>query len=124
MFVVNEDNSIYVTRGDILLFSVKASNNGTPYTFKVGDVVRMCVVEKKAYEKVVLQKDFPITTETDTVEIYLEEADTKIGKTISKATDYWYEIVLNPETEPQTIVGPNNSKSKIPKYTTYHVSIA
>ena len=113
MFVVNEDNSIYVTRGDILLFSVKASNNGTPYTFKVGDVVRMCVVEKKAYEKVVLQKDFPITTETDTVEIYLEEADTKIGKTISKATDYWYEIVLNPETEPQTIVGYDDDGAKI-----------
>lgn len=113
MFVINEDNSIYVTRGDILLFSVKASNNGTPYTFKVGDVVRLCVVEKKAYEKVVLQKDFPITTESTTVEIFLEEADTKIGETISKAKDYWYEIVLNPETNPQTIVGYDDDGAKI-----------
>jgi hypothetical protein len=113
MFVINEDNSIYVTRGDILLFSVKASNDGNPYTFKVGDVVRVCVVEKKAYENVVLQKDFPITTETDTVEIFLEEEDTKIGETISKPKDYWYEIVLNPETEPQTIVGYDEDGAKV-----------
>jgi predicted deacylase len=113
MFVINEDNSIYVTRGDVLLFSVKASNDGNPYTFKVGDVVRVCVVEKKAYENVVLQKDFPITTETDTVQIVLDEQDTKIGETISKPKDYWYEIVLNPETEPQTIVGYDDDGAKI-----------
>lgn len=113
MFVVNEDNSIYVTRGDILLFYVKANNNGTPYTFKVGDVVRMCVVEKKAYENVVLEKDFIVTTETDKVEIFLTEADTKIGEVISKAKDYWYEIVLNPDTSPQTIVGYDDDGAKI-----------
>ena len=113
MFVINEDNSIYVTRGDILLFSVQANNDGTPYTFQVGDVVRLCVVEKKAYENVVLQKDFPITTETDTVEICLSEADTKIGETISKAKDYWYEVVLNPDTNPQTIIGYDDDGAKI-----------
>lgn len=113
MFVINEDNSIYVTRGDILLFSVKASNDGQPYTFKVGDVVRLSVVEKKSYDNVVLQKDFPITTETTTVEIFLEEADTKIGETISKAKDYWYEIVLNPDTNPQTIVGYDEDGAKV-----------
>jgi hypothetical protein len=114
MFAVNtEDNSIYVTRGDILFFSVQANDNGTAHIFQPGDIVRMNVTEKKACENVVLQKDFPIATATDTVEIILTEKDTKIGETISKAKDYWYEVVLNPETNPQTIIGYDDDGPKI-----------
>lgn len=114
MFVVNsEDNSIYVTRGDAGSISVSAKVDGANYVFRAGDVVRFKVVQKKACENVVLQKDFPITVDTEIVDIYLSEKDTKIGDVISKPVDYWYEVELNPFTNPQTIIGYDDDGAKI-----------
>ena len=112
MFTLNEDLSIYATRGDIVFFSVSAEDDGKPYVFQAGDVLRIKVYGKKDAEAVVLQKDFPVTAATESVEIFLTEDDTKIGEVISKPKDYWYEIVLNPETNPQTIVGYDDNYSK------------
>ena len=53
-------------------------------------------------------------TETITnVEIVLSKEDTKIGSLISTPFDYWYEIELNPETEPQTVIGYDDDGEKI-----------
>jgi hypothetical protein len=104
MYQVNEDNSIYVTRGDIVILSVSAEKNGEPYTFQAGEVLRIKVYGKKDAESVVLQKDFPVMEATQAVEIFLSKEDTKIGEVISKPRDYWYEVELNPETYPQTII--------------------
>lgn len=106
MLVVNEDFSIYVTRGDSIQLSVSAVRNGTAqYEFEPGDVVRIKVFEKKSCDNVVLQKDFGVEERCQEVNIYLESKDTKFGDVISKPTDYWYEIELNPNTNPQTIIG-------------------
>lgn len=105
MFQVNEDLSIYATRGDIVFFSVMATDGDFTYEFQPGDIVRMAIYGKKNAENCVMQKDFPVVTATDSVFIFLEETDTKIGSSISKPTDYWYEIVLNPDIAPQTIIG-------------------
>lgn len=110
MFVVNEDNSIFCTRGDIGIFGVTFSNKAkdgteTPYTFKIGDEVQINVYGKKNCENVVLTKTIVVTEDTEKAVFELTEADTKIEGVISKPKDYWYEIVLNPETAPQTIVG-------------------
>lgn len=114
MFQINEDNSIYVTRGDILFFEVDAKDeDGKVYNFAAGDVLRFKVFGKKNTENVVLQKDFPIITATDSVEIYLDENDTKIGEIINKPTVYWYEIELNPLTDPQTIIGYNEDGAAV-----------
>lgn len=107
MFTINEDNSIYATRGDIVFFSVTAEDGGKPYKFQPGDVLRMKVYGKKDAEAVVLQKDFPVTEVCEEVELFLTEEDTKIGEVISKPKDYWYEVELNPFDNPQTIVGYN-----------------
>lgn len=64
-------------------------------------------------ENVVLQKDFPVATATEAVAIYLTEQDTKIGDVISKPTDYWYEIELNPYTNPQTIIGYDEDGARV-----------
>lgn len=112
MFVINEDNSIYVTRGDAINFTIGADDNGKPYSFQVGDVVRIKVYEKKNCENVVLQKDFAVTEITQKVDIYLSEADTKIGETISKPKVYWYEIELNPFDNPWTIIGYDEDGAK------------
>lgn len=113
MFIINDDMSIYVTRGDALYFTLGAEENGVPYIFQAGDVVRVKVFEKKNCDNVVMQKDFPIMEATETVNIMLTTEDTKIGDVISKPVDYWYEVELNPFTNPQTIVGYDDDGAKI-----------
>ncbi len=108
MFVLNEDNSIYITRGDIAFFEVTANDDiGNPYTFKSGDTVRIKVFEKKKCENVVLEKDFLIEEDCNEAQIILTKDDTTFGSIISKPRDYWYEIELNPDDNPQTIIGYN-----------------
>lgn len=106
MHIANKDDgSIYVTRGDVAYIRITCENKGKPYTFQAGEVLRFNVCEKKNCDKVVLQKDFPVTATTQGVDIILDSEDTKIGGVISKPTDYWYEVVLNPFDNPQTIIG-------------------
>lgn len=100
--------TINVTRGDSCSFIAPID-----YAFKNGDVLRLKVFRKKACEDVVLQKDFAITETTNTVTLELTEKDTRIGEIISKPVDYWYEIELNPESNPQTIVGYDDDGAKI-----------
>lgn len=113
MFTINDDLSIYATRGDTVFFTVTANGNGTPYTFQAGDVLRIKIYEKKNAEEVVLEKSFPVTAATTDFTILLTEEDTKIGGVISKARDYWYEIELNPFTNPQTIIGYDEDGPKV-----------
>lgn len=106
MYIINtDDSSIYVTRGDIVMLTVTAMNGDAAYVFQPGEVLRFKIFGKKDCENVVMQKDFPVTAAAEFVEITLGEEDTKFGPVISKPTDYWYEIELNPFTNPQTIVG-------------------
>lgn len=113
MYKLNDDQSIYVTRGDIVFLSVSATNNGEAYTFQPGDVLRFKVVGKKDCEAVALQKDFPVTAHCQVVELFLDERDTKIGDVISKPVDYWYEVELNPFDNPQTIIGYDEDGPKV-----------
>lgn len=113
MFTLNDDLSIYATRGDIVFFSVSAQEDGQPYKFQAGDVLRIKVYGKKDAEVVVLQKDFPVYDVTENVEIFLSEEDTKIGEVISKPKDYWYEVELNPGDNPQTIIGYDEDGAKV-----------
>ena len=75
MFTLNDDLSIYATRGDTVFFSVSAEEDGKSYKFQAGDVVRIKVFGKKDCEAVVLQKDFPVTEVCENVEIFLTEED-------------------------------------------------
>ena len=115
MYQINDDLSIYVTRGDTVYLQITAANEetGENHRFQAGDVVRFKVYGRKDAEAVALQKDFPITEDTDTVNIVLDEQDTKIGEVISKPRDYWYEVELNPFTNPQTIIGYDEDGAKV-----------
>lgn len=113
MFAINKDMSIHVTRGDTVAFAVAAAMDGESYVFKEGDIVRIKVFERKNCDAVVLQKDFAVSEETTTVPILLAKEDTKFGDTISKPTEYWYEVELNPFTDPQTIIGYDEDGAKI-----------
>ena len=113
MFVINEDLSIDITRGDAVAFSVGAKTGEESYKFQPGDVVRFTVFGKKDCTNVVLQKDITVTEETESVGILLSGEDTKIGEVVSKPTDYWYEVELNPDTYPQTIIGYDQNGAKV-----------
>ena len=116
MFLAEEDLTLHITRGDageIVVRAIDETNGSeTPYIFKAGEVLRLTVCEKKNCRNVVLQKDFPVWKDAETVTLALEESDTKIGDTISKPVDYWYEVELNPFTEPQTIIGYDEDGAK------------
>ena len=113
MFVIDSDLTIHITRGDTAAVSVTAIAGETDYEFKSGDVVRFKVFEKKKCADVVLQKDIHAIEGTHSVEISLKSEDTKFGGYISKPTDYWYEVELNPETNPQTIIGYDENGAKV-----------
>jgi hypothetical protein len=113
MLKINDDLSIYLTRGDSISFSLIAEVDGVAYIFRPGDVVRFTVYGKKAAENVVLQKDFPVEAEQERVIVSLADEDTKIGEVISKPTDYWYEIELIADAGTQTIVGYDEDGPKV-----------
>jgi hypothetical protein len=113
MFVIDDDLTIHITRGDAAVFKVGAKADNATYIFKSGDVVRFKVFAKKNCEDVVLQKDVEATDDETEVEIALNDEDTTIGEVISKPTDYWYEVELNPDTCPQTLIGYDDDGAKV-----------
>ena len=57
--------------------------------------------------------DVKVMEESQKVDLFLDKEDTSIGELIHKPKDYWYEIELNPDTEPQTLVGYDDEGAKI-----------
>ena len=114
MFIINPDKSVHITRGDVGIIDVSATlSEGGNYLFKVGDVVRFKVFEKNHCERVIFEKDVIVDVEAEVISVQLLSADTRIGEVINKPKDYWYEVELNPETHPQTIVGYDISGPKV-----------
>ena len=114
MFFIDNDKTIHLTRGDVASIVASAKmQNGDVYTFEEGDVVRFTVFEKKNPSAVLISKDVAATPGGQDVTISLQQEETKIGELISKPTDYWYEVVLNPDTRPQTIIGYDDNGAKI-----------
>lgn len=109
MFVVHNDMTIYATRGDVVYFPVEKKVGDSKYLFQPGDIVRIRVCEKKNYSKVFLLKDFEVEEAATSVNIFLDKWAMKFGPIINKPTDYWYEVELNPDTYPDTIIGHNEN---------------
>ena len=109
MFVVHSDMTIYATRGDVVYFPVEKKVGDAKYLFQAGDIVRIKICEKKNYSKVFLLKDFVVEESTTSVSIFLSKWEMKFGPIIHKATDYWYEVELNPDTYPDTFIGHNEN---------------
>lgn len=114
MFSVDNDMTILLTRGDTAVIPVTAVvDEESNYVFQLGDVLRFKVFEKKNCDNVVLEVNFPVEEETELVNLVLTEQHTTIGGIINKPVDYWYEVELNPYTNPQTIVGYDDDGPKI-----------
>jgi pyridoxine 5'-phosphate synthase PdxJ len=108
-----EDETIHITRGDIATISIAAKNGNKKYTFSQGDLLRFKVTEKNKCDSVKIVKDVLVAEETTEVDISLTQEDTKIGDIINRPTEYWYEVELNPDTNPQTIIGYDEEGAKI-----------
>ena len=103
------DTTIHLTRGDVAALDIKAKQeDGTYYTFKVNDIVRFKIMKKGDCNTIYLTKDVTVGEEAESVVIPLTSENTKIGDLINKPTKYWYEVELNPDTNPQTIIGYDN----------------
>ena len=113
MFIINDDKSIYITRGDWALISLTAVLDDDPYVFQANDIVRFKVFEKKGCDCVVLQTDVIVDESCEEVYIELTREETKIGEIIHKPKDYWYEVELNPDTHPKTILGYDEDGAKL-----------
>lgn len=114
MLRITDNTTINITRGDIASFKINAKNqDGTQYTFIPGDVIRLSVFEKKNVDNVVIQKDVLVEQESTNVMLNLTKEDTKVDGLINKPITYWYEICLNPETNPQTIIGYDDDGAKL-----------
>ena len=114
MFKIDSNKTIHITRGDVGIVEFSILNEDeTPYHFEAGDVVRFGVLAKKDMTNLIFQKDVQTEEDSTSVDIPLTEEETKIGDIINKPMDYWYEIQLNPETDPQTIIGYDEEGPKI-----------
>lgn len=114
MFIINKDNSIYVTRGDAMAFGVEMrGEDGERQNFLAGDVVRLKVYAKKNTSHIVLQKEVIVAEESESVLLYLSSEETKFDNEISKPKVYWYDVELNPDGDTQTIIGFDEDGAKL-----------
>ena len=109
-----DKKSIHITRGDVGIMNVTAKNqDGTDYTFQANDVIRFGVFQKGNMNNLIKQIDTSVSEPTTSVAVDLTSADTTIGDIINKPVNYWYEIQLNPDTNPQTIIGYDEEGAKL-----------
>jgi len=115
MFRINQNTKqINITRGDVGNIKVTSTyEDGTPYTFHTNDVVRLGIFTNGNYNNIILEKDIDVLTESTYVTIPLTAEDTTIGDIINTPVAYWYEIQLNPDDDPHTIVGHDEAGPKI-----------
>ena len=112
-YIDKKTKQIELTRGDVCVIEITAiDKNNNRYTFKKDDVLRLNVYTKKDMSDLRMTKEVVVKEDSPKVDMSLSSEDTRIGDTTSKSVTYWYEIVLNPETSPQTIVGYDKEGSK------------
>lgn len=116
MFIIDEDGTtLKVTRGQSGTITFGAlTPEGEPYTFQVGDVLRLNVTKVNKENSVVMSVDTIIQEETTEATISITSFDSKIGTVINKPTDYWYDIELNPDSAiAQMLLGYDDEGPKI-----------
>lgn len=108
MIKIDANGNMEVTRGNYLPLTIRTTNkvDGSPYIFKVGDIIKFSITEKNKCDSVVFQKRVTVSEESESIDVIITADEMKIGELQSKPVDYWYEVELNPDTpEAQTIIG-------------------
>lgn len=106
MIIKDSKGNLEVTRGNYLPLTITTEIDGSPYVFKVGDVVRFSITEENNCERVLLRKEVTISEESESATIIIPSQEMRFGRVISEPVTYWYEVELNPDKpEAQTIIG-------------------
>lgn len=106
----SETKEIKFTRGDYGIIAVSTvDKDGVKYTFQDGDKIEFKIMEKNDVEKILFQKTFFANAGEDYIDVTFESEDTRFTDYIDKPKAFWYEITLNPDTQPQTIIGYEDS---------------
>ena len=102
--------TIYINRGNKLLFNYQIINGDEPYEFVENDKIRFSIYNKKGLnQEALVQKEFDTVVGEDNVDIELTSEEMKIGEMANKEKEYWYEITLNEET----VLGYDEEGAKI-----------
>jgi exopolysaccharide biosynthesis protein len=106
MFKIDTDKTIHISRGDGFSIILKIKNDET---FKVDDVLRFRVFNRKGY------KETPLLEVEKIVQEEGKEQTINVGPVlfsgdINKPTTYWYEISLN---ETNTLIGYDEDGAKL-----------
>lgn len=64
-------------RGDTLKLEITASLNNEPYSFRVGDTVKVGIKAKKSKPKCALYKEVKVTEEKDTIVVVFSHDEMK-----------------------------------------------
>lgn len=105
-----DNNHIYVTRGDNLVLDLKIPEGEGFHVFKPTDIIKFGIYEEKGFDRpAILLKEFEAVEESDTFRISISSLDMKIGELINTRKKFWYEIQLNNN---QTLVGYNLEKDE------------
>lgn len=115
MFKIDSQKRIHLTRGDVACIKVQAlqEDEKTLHTFSIGDIVQFTVMTAGNPEEIHINVSKEVEQEGTDVLIRLPRNKTKIGELIKKPVKYWYEVEVNPETKPQTIVGYDEKGPKL-----------
>lgn len=114
MFEIDsKSKTINITRGDVASFKVSANEGRKKYVFKNGDIIRLRILKYQDCNTVLLSKDVEAAEGDTEVKIDLLPDDTRISEIKSKIDKFWYEIELNPDSAPQTIIGYDKDGPKL-----------
>jgi len=92
----SDKRTLYIHRGDAgtLIYCVRMADS--KYIFKVGDILRFSIFDKKSdYQNPLKEIKVEVLEESDIVKIPISAEDTNIGEPSNKMQKYAYEISLN-----------------------------
>lgn len=86
-----ENKEIHINRGDRATIRLKRKDE----QFKIGDLVKFSIVDKRDYNNVYFQKEYQIQEDNEYVDIFLLEDDTRFLEIKKGFLECRYEIEYN-----------------------------
>ena len=97
---------ISINKGDRATIRLKRKEGN----FAVNDKIKFSIIDKSNYNKVMLQKTFVVTEQSQYAYITLTKEDMKIGDVIKESKEYRYEIEYNDDI---TLIGANENDDNV-----------
>lgn len=109
MLRIDENNDIYITRGDKAALDIQVPLNDGFYQFQTTDILYFTVKKKYGDTEPVLRKILTFSEPTEIATINLTSNDTSLGEMPNLPVTYVYDVSIN---EDQTIIGYDDNGEK------------